>query len=891
MSALLLATKFHIPATRARLVPRPRLRQRLDTALQREHSLIVVSAPAGFGKTTLLVEWLQHNQLPAAWLSLDRGDNDPARFLAYLSAALAKIQPALQIDRLALPPSASLSTIEAALGALIKQLDELATPFALILDDYHTIDAPAIHDAVAFLFEHLPAQALLAIAGRSDPPLPLARLRGRAQLIELRAAELSFTSAEAAAFLNEVMNLNLAVDDVAALEERTEGWIVGLQMAALSLQGREDRSGFVRAFTGSHRFVLDYLIEEVLDQQPADVQDFLLQTSILDRLTAPLCDALTDRADSQAILQRLDQANLFIAPLDDERRWYRYHHLFADLLRARLQQTQPDRMLELQRRASNWLAQDDLIVDAVTHAQAARDIDRVVQLIETHGPALIAHGEFNTLSRWLDALPASLMASHPWLCVHHASLHVNAGQFEVVEQLLRTAEQALQDRPAPEAQRLRGHVAAIRCQIRLSTGDLARAEGYAKEALSNLSLEVQQDLMVRSLTAKSLAYLLRLNYDLAGAFTWINEAVASSRRTGDLHDNVSALCELALLHRERGNLHQAAATAQDALRLADEQARATGRRMPVAGEAQLCLGEILREWNRLPEALQQFQLAVESYRNQGQPESMALAYLSLSRGLLAAGDQAGALAAVHAARQAAQGFPPLYVIYIGAFEANIFLAQGKLAAARQWLEESRALGAATLLIPYRYIGFAFAHVLTAHGQFTEALLLLTEMQQATAGKGAIWSDIMTWTSLAATLYRRGRVELALSALERALTLAEPEGFMRVILDEGQPMHELLERMAARGRHLAYVTRLLDAFMRDEARQVKIDMAQLLTEPLTGRELEVLRLVATGHSNAAIAQTLVVSIETVKKHLKNIYGKLDVHSRMEAVSRAREAGLL
>ena len=305
----------------------------------------------------------------------------------------------------------------------------------------------------------------------------------------------------------------------------------------------------------------------------------------------------------------------------------------------------------------------------------------------------------------------------------------------------------------------------------------------------------------------------------------------------------------------------------------------------------MCLGEILREWNRLPEALQHFHRAVEINRDQGQPEAIVLAQLSLSRGLLAAGDHEGALRAIHEARQAAQGFPTLYIVYIGSFEANIFLAQGKMEAAAQWLEESRAIGADELLIRYRYIGYAFAHVLTAQGKYPEALLLLTDMQQATAGKGAIWTDIATWACLATTLYRRGRGELALSAVERALTLAEPEGFKRVFLDEGLPMHEVLEHAATRGKHLPYVTQLLDAFARDEARQVKIAMAQLLAEPLTGRELEVLRLLATGQSNAAIAQTLVITSETVKKHLKNIYGKLDVHSRVAAVNRAREIGLL
>lgn len=887
----LLTTKFHIPTLRARLVPRLRLSQRLAEALTRGPSLILVSAPAGFGKTTLLSDWLQYLSIPTAWLSLDQADNDIARFLAYLKAAVQRIYPAAS-QLVATGPGAVTSVeTRSLLTALVNEISSAERAGVLVLDDYHMIDSPAVHSAVAFLVDHLPAQLHLVIAGRTDPPLPLAGLRAHNRLLELRTADLSFTAAEAATFLNEVMDLGLSETDVRVLEERTEGWIAGLQMAALSLQGRADRSGFVQAFAGSHRFVLDYLIEEVLNRQPPEVQDFLLKTSILTLLTAPLCDTLTDRMDSQTVLQYLEQANLFIVPLDDERRWYRYHYLFADLLRARLLQTQPELVAGLRRRSSEWLEREGLIVEAVLQAQAAHDLDQVVRLIEIHGPTLIAHGEFNTLGQWLDALPLHLMEAHPWLCVQHARLHVPASQFTVAEQMLHTAEQALPTVSDSEAKRLRGHIAAIRCEMMLFLGNLEQAEIFAQEALDNLAADVVQDVMVRSLTAKHLAYMLRLNYELTRALEWINEAVVCSQRTGDLHDNVSALCELALLHRDRGELRLAATTARQALQLAEKHARHKGALLPTAGEAHMCLGEILREWNRLPEALQHFHRAVEINRDQGQPEAIVLAQLSLSRGLLAAGDHEGALRAIHEARQAAQGFPTLYIVYIGSFEANIFLAQGKMEAAAQWLEESRAIGADELLIRYRYIGYAFAHVLTAQGKYPEALLLLTDMQQATAGKGAIWTDIATWACLATTLYRRGRGELALSAVERALTLAEPEGFKRVFLDEGLPMHEVLEHAATRGKHLPYVTQLLDAFARDEARQVKIAMAQLLAEPLTGRELEVLRLLATGQSNAAIAQTLVITSETVKKHLKNIYGKLDVHSRVAAVNRAREIGLL
>jgi LuxR family maltose regulon positive regulatory protein len=516
MPTSLLATKLHIPATRSRRVARLRLQQRLDAALCCEHCLILVSAPAGFGKTTLLVEWIQHSQLPTAWLSLDKGDNDLARFLAYLSAALEKIQPAIRADRSVLLQAMPLSAAEPILTALINHLDEPTPPFVLVLDDYHTIEAPAVHAAVTFLFDHLPARAHLIIAGRSDPPLSLARLRGRDQLIELRAADLSFTPAEAAAFLNEVMALNLTSEDVAALEERTEGWIAGLQMAALSLQGRDDRSSFVQAFTGSHRFVLDYLIEEVLDRQTPATQDFLLKTSLLAQMTASLCEAVTGEANGQATLLKLEQSNLFVVPLDDERRWYRYHHLFGDLLRARLIQTQPGLVPALQRRASEWYARNELIAEAMRAAVAAEDIDQVARLAEENVIAMMDHGELSKLVGWMNAVPAEVMRARPWLCVAHAWVSVYTGQMAAVEPCLHEAERVLHEQAADHARdaRLVGHIAAIRSSVALLRGDDDSAVELACDALQSLP---DRDFMARGSALRVLGLTYRTDGDLETA--------------------------------------------------------------------------------------------------------------------------------------------------------------------------------------------------------------------------------------------------------------------------------------------------------------------------------------------------------------------------------------
>jgi LuxR family maltose regulon positive regulatory protein len=418
--APLLATKIYIPPPRPGLVSRPRLIRRLDEGLRLGHRLTLVSAPAGFGKTTLLSEWCAGCGRPVAWLSLDEGDNDPARFLAYLVAALQTVEVDIGAGVVAALQSPQPPSMEAGLTLLINEMTTISDPFALVLDDYHLITAQPIQDGLTFLLDHLAPQMHLCIAGRADPPLPLARLRARGQLTELRAADLRFTPGEAAAFLNTSVGLNLSNAEVAALDARTEGWIAGLQMAALSMRGRQDLPGFIRAFTGTHRFVLDYLVEEVLEQQSPGIQRFLLKTSVLERLAAPLCDAVTAGSDSRTILGQLDRDHLFLIPLDNERRWYRYHHLFADLLRSRLKQTDPDRAPILRRRASEWYEQHGLIVDAVSHAFAAGDIGQVARLVEGNVLAMMGHGELTTVMRWLDGLPAGMVRSRPWLSIARA---------------------------------------------------------------------------------------------------------------------------------------------------------------------------------------------------------------------------------------------------------------------------------------------------------------------------------------------------------------------------------------------------------------------------------------------------------------------------------------
>jgi LuxR family maltose regulon positive regulatory protein len=895
MPTLLLATKLHIPATRSRRVARLRLQQRLDAALGCEHCLTVVSAPAGFGKTTLLVDWIQHSQLPTAWLSLDTGDNDLARFLAYLSAALEKIQPAIRTERSALLQAMPPAAAEPILAALINHLDEPASPFALVLDDYHTIDAPAVHDAVTFLFDHLPARAHLIIAGRSDPPLSLARLRGRDQLIELRAADLSFTPAEAAAFLNGVMALDLTPEDVAALEQRTEGWIVGLQMAALSLQGREDRSSFVQAFTGSHRFVLDYLIGEVLERQTPATQDFLLETSMLEQMTASLCEAVTGEATGQATLLQLEQSNLFVVPLDDERRWYRYHHLFGDLLRARLIQTRPDLVPTLQRRASDWYAQNELFAEAMRAAVAAGDIEQVARLAEDNVIALMDHGELSKLVSWMNAVPLEVMRARPWLCVAHAWVSVYTGRMAAVEPCLQEAERVLHSHAADHARgaRLVGHIAAIRSSAALLRGDDDNAVEMACDALQSLP---QKDFMARGFALRVLGLTYRTDGDLVTALILLRESDAINRAAGDSHLAMTVLRDLARTEHLHGELQRAVATCQEALRLAEEHRRRGGGQLPATGYIYGLLGRLLREQNDLELALHHARAGVTLSQQWELAEVLADCYVDLALVLQTRGDLDGALDAILAARQTAQSISDWYVAMIEPYEARIQLARGDVAAAAQWAAKQQNVTDFGRSIYTAFTGLTLARIFIAQRRDDEALPVLEQVLRASRIVQAIDHVLEALVLEALAFEAQHRTDLAVEAIKRALALGEPRGYVRIFVDEGAPMGNLLRRAAAHGIAIEYVDHLLMALKEDQSRgerpfQPSAIHFHRLSAPLTEREREVIRLVSIGQSNEAIAGTLVISIETVKKHLKNIYGKLDAHSRVEATNRARELGYL
>ena len=923
----ILQTKVRVPLIRPGLVSRPRLIERLNTGLDR--NLTLISAPAGFGKTTLASEWVDGlradgtNGSPAgygtAWLSLDESDNDLTRFLAYLIAALAGaegMESTLGAGALDMLQSPQPPPAEAILTSVINEIAALPGRIVLVLDDYHLIEAQPIHDALTFLLKHLLPQLHLVIATREDPHLPLARLRARGQLTELRAADLRFSSSEAAEFLNQVMGLDLSAGDIAALEARTEGWIAGLQLAAVALQGtlavqgtsatqgQGDTGGFIQSFTGSHRFVLDYLIEEVLEQQSESVQAFLRQTAVLDRLTGPLCDALTGQGNGQATLEMLEHANLFIVPLDEERRWYRYHQLFSDLLRQRQNQSQPEQVPVLHHRASAWYEQNGFAEEAIEHALRAGELERAAHLIEEHVDTMWERGEHLKLRRWLAGLPMELVCSRPHLCILHAWDLFTSGQHDAAEQRLQAAEKALGAGTGPATEtppgargplsgpdriRIQGRVAAIRAFLASYRGDLPGTIQYAGQALEALPGE---DLNWRSTAAIALGDAYSFRGELAAAYRARLQAMEASRGGGNIH--MIASLKLADVHRQQGQLQRTLAICQQQWQFARE----TGiSQTVVAGWLMAIWGETLAELDDLDGALRQARKGVKLTERGKDVMVIGWSNLCLMRVLFSRGDIAAADKIVQKMENIARkhDVPPFITNPMAAWQARIWMAQGNLDAASRWVDE-RGLepdGGPTLLREMEYM--VLARILIAQGRWAETAKLLQRLLEAAETGGHTSREIELLMLQALAAQAGGQPARAMTALESALLLAEPGGFVRIFVDEGPPMARLLLETAAHGIAAEYSHRLLAAFPAVEPAQPSPPStpapAFALVEPLSERELEVLQLVAQGLTNQEIATRLFLSLNTVKAHSRNIYGKLGVHSRTQAVATARALGVL
>ncbi len=879
MPTPVLVTKLFIPPARPEVIARPRLLERLDEGLARK--LTLVSAPAGFGKSTLVASWAARCGRPAAWLSLDAGDNDPIRFLTYLIAAVRTVAPSMgegALTALQAPRPASPASV---LPSLVNELTTLPHGIVLVLDDYHVIDARPVDEALAFLLEHLPPQVHLLVASREDPPWPLARLRTRGQLGELRAADLRFTAAEAAEFLNALTGFTLAASDVAALEERTEGWIAGLQLAAISMRGHADVGAFIRSFTGSHRFVMDYLVEEVLGQQPASVQAFLLRSSILEALCGSLCDAvLGDPPGSgQASLAYLERANLFLVPLDDERRWYRYHHLFAELLRQRLRQgaappsgVDAVPVTELHGRASAWYEANGMEVEAFRHAAAADDFARAEALIEGNGLPLQLRGAAAPVLGWLESLPAAAMDARPSLWVTYAATLMYGGRHNAVERRLVSAEAALRGQaPSADTRDLSGRIALLRATLAVMQNDPAVMIDQSRRALACLRPD---NLVHRSAAAWSLGCAHQFQGDRAAAREVYHEVIAAGRATGNSLYTIAATVNLGQVQEADNAFSQAVATYRRVLELVGEPAQAIGC------QAHLGLARIAYEKNELAIAEHHGRRYAELTQRMESIDSFASYAVFRARLHLAQGDERAAAAIL----EEAEGFVHQHGFAfrmpdIAAAQVVTLLRGGAPAAAEQ---RARAHG---LLL-------AQARVSLAQGDASGALALLEPLRRYADARA--WHDarlaMMVLQALA--LEAQGATAAAIAVLGEALALAEPGGLVRTFLDEGPPMARLLSAAAAREGLPAYGRKVLAALEPEgAARPSSPASPRIGADDLSERELEVLRLVARGLSNHDICQRLFLALSTVKGHNMKIFEKLRVRRRTEAVARARELGLV
>jgi LuxR family maltose regulon positive regulatory protein len=917
----LIRTKLRLPFIRPELVPRPRLQARITEGLR--GPLTLISAPAGFGKTTLVASCIAGCGLPVAWLSLDKNDNQAGRFLNYLIAALHGVDNRIGNEAAQLMAGMQQALPEAILTSLINDLDTACGEIALVLDDYQFINSQAVHEELAFLLEHCPKTFHLVIATRSDPPLPLTRLRARGQTVELRAADLGFTEPEAAQFLNDVMGLRLDAGSVAVLEERTEGWIAGLQMAALALQGtlsmrdREDVLGFIEGFSGTNRYILDYLLEEVLANQSPEIQRFLLYTSILECLTAPLCDTILaddeelkregdDRSTrsellfvgrSASILEYLERANLFLVPLDDERIWYRYHHLFADLLRAQLQRSLGAQgVARLHVRASDWHAQHGSILEAIHHASAASDDERVERFIGQTYMELVSRGEQSWLRSWTGTLSQALVYSRPWLCIYEAYSHSWFGELDEADRLLEEAEKRIRSEiSAPDAHSMQGLLAYVKSRVTAMRGDIHRAIEFCLEAREYVPAN---DLALQLDTRITLGYEYFLNGDYANASPVLKEMIRSGITAGAVINTVAASCLMARLYAVQGLLHKSYDTYQMAADLIPE---AGGQHRGARALVEVGIADVLCEWNDLDAALVHMKQGLALLPFWDKADDWALAYITLARIHLAQANRSDAVEAVEKAIQSIQTRGVFSEARHAAeiAQVRLWLAQGDLQAASRWAASQEARLSSDDRFGFEneltYITQARAYI--AQNEPNKAIDLLAHLEEAARSAGRMGRVIEILLLEASAMRQIGDSERALLALTECLTMAEPEGYVRVLLDEGQPMQMLLAQWlahASAGPLRDYAIRLHSQFAEPlvaSAAQEKASPASNLIEPLSQRELQVLHLVALGRTNQEIARELIVALGTVKAHIHNIYGKLDVARRTEAVARARQLGIL
>jgi LuxR family maltose regulon positive regulatory protein len=894
MLSTVLATKLHRPRPTSNLVARPRLTQRLDEGLRNGHCLFLVAAPAGYGKTTLVSHWLSQTAIPSAWLLLDQGDNDPIHFFTYVVAALQALD--LKVGQSLLETFRTMpQSPEALVCPLVNDLALVNRPIILALDDYHRITDGLIQEAMAFLLDHAPPNLHLVVLTRADPPLPLPRLRVSERMTEIRDRDLRFTPEEMTTFFNSIHRLNLTAKQIAALESRTEGWPVGVQLAALSLRGfsAERAAQFISAFSGSHRYVIDYLSDEVLRHQPEEVQSFLLQTSILDRLTGPLCDAvLGGLSDSDQMLMELERKNLFLIPLDDERKWYRYHHLFSDLLFRRLEATPSHGLSELYLRAAAWLEQNGYLENAVDYALKAQEYELAFRLMDQIKNSLWNRGEVRMLLTWFNTVPEELVRSQPDWSIVRGGCFMLVGCFDDAEKWLQVAEDGLGPMTASDRH------AVLRIQrILLYRSVCARFRGdfAAAIALSQSGLDRTLTTEVRD-RGSALLFLGQAHYYAGNtdkAEQVLIDAIQTTRAAGHNAAYLNACHHLAKLRVLQGRLHEARAMYEQATLFAAEQ------ETPVqAGTEYTGLGDLKREWNQLEAAAVEIQKGIELAEAGDFILFLTDVYPARVRLARAQKDWETAWSSIEKAEQVARRCSTsIELENLGTWRARLHLAQGNLAEAGQWAETKGAEIADPFGPQQEFVLLTLARIWLAQGKTGEAASLLEHIASAAERSGRYGRVLEAQMLQALVDQAAGNEARAVEELSQVLARAEPEGYVRLFLDEGAPMAKLLDKVSSQTTTdiRAYAARLLAAYWREHPEQpvpmAKAVPGEALIEPLSGRELEVLHLMAAGCSNREIANELVIAIGTVKRHTATIFDKLDVRNRTEAVTRARQLGLL
>jgi len=903
-----LSTKLYIPRLRPYVVSRPRLLEKLDGVKERKCALI--SAPAGFGKTTLLSDWINQAKMPAAWVSLDAGDNDIVHFLIYMTASLQQIKKDVGRVVLTMLETPQPPPVETVLAALINDIASIKKDFIMVLDDYHLVTTPTVHKAIQFLLEHLPQNMHLVIIARSDPPLPLGRLRSLNQVVELRVGDLCFNTDETSVFFNKKLSLGLSHGEIVMLESRTEGWIAGLHLAALSMQGREDLAGFIKDFKGDNRYIFDYLMEEVLSRQPEHIQSFLIQTSILDRLSGPLCDAVTGQKNSQQILNDLEKADLFLFPLDDERQWFRYHHLFADLLEHRLRQTHGDLLPELRRRAGEWCVRSGMKDQAINHAIAAGDTEWAVSLIEEIAEDIWDRGQQTKLLKWFEALPDELIDSNIQLCILYARALNVSGHQEAAERKLRMAENLLGsagDKIAVTSSsvsgppfklgrdELKGRIAVILSFVAAYKGDMLRLMQYARQAMESLH---EKDLTWRAVTALALGFVHGWSGDgdLMSARYAFSEAKRVSEMSGNSYFYLYASSCLAGIDALQGRLKQAEETYQYLLEFAEANGMA---QTSMAGSILGSWGGVLCEWNKLDEGIRLIEKGIKLAALGCDTVLLASNRIQLARALFLTGDFKRVLRVVQEIEKAASEFqiPPWLIHWATALKAEVWLASGDRDAVSQWVKKRGLDVDDDLTYRREYEHLALVRFMMDQDRLEEAEQFLTRLIRNAESGTRVYSLVQMRLLKTLIAHQRDDKRTALDELRQALYLAEPGSFIRSFIKEGSQVAELLEivleeEKAGRVGKKAefpqnYIKKLLLAFKAS----VPPKEAAGLAEPLSERELEVLTLIAGGLSNQEIARKLFISLNTVRTHTKNINSKLNVHSRTQAAARAKELKLI